>query len=410
MEIKEQLQRILEDVPKVYEAGKSSISQEVSNALKGNASGAVVALKDVSPLEHNLGVKVESKNLADIYGFSTEGIQNVNHGRFSSNAYGTTLSTTDAANSVEVIQTKSPNASNVTSYENGYFCIGIHNNLQDGDIVTVSFDVEITSNPLNATEGLVMSNGLNAERYELKNGRCSATLAWANYNDRKYIEIRNAGCSAIFSNFQVELDTTATPYTPYIADIESVKVLAQGANLFKFNTYWSDTCTYKDGVVTQTVVDTATYIRFAVKDGNYNHLAMSDFLTATGRFAIPFVCEKDVPNIYIVLSGSSKDTAMIFYGINLKAGSYVFSANLTNMTQGSVSWKDMQIERDSLSEYEPYKEPTEYAYGEEIKSIYPSTTLMTDTEGAVISVEYNRDINKAFAELQKAIISLGGNV
>ena len=63
MEIKEQLQRILEDVPKVYEAGKSSISQEVSNALKGSASGSIVALKDVSPIEHNLGVKVESKNL-----------------------------------------------------------------------------------------------------------------------------------------------------------------------------------------------------------------------------------------------------------------------------------------------------------------------------------------------------------
>ena len=35
---------------------------------------------------------------------------------------------------------------------------------------------------------------------------------------------------------------------------------------------------------------------------------------------------------------------------------------------------------------------------------------MTDTEGAIIDAEYNRDINKAFAEMQQAIISLGGNV
>jgi hypothetical protein len=35
---------------------------------------------------------------------------------------------------------------------------------------------------------------------------------------------------------------------------------------------------------------------------------------------------------------------------------------------------------------------------------------LTDTAGAVIDVENNRDINKAFAELYNAIISLGGNV
>jgi hypothetical protein len=45
-----------------------------------------------------------------------------------------------------------------------------------------------------------------------------------------------------------------------------------------------------------------------------------------------------------------------------------------------------------------------------VTSIYPTTTLVIDTAGAVIDVEYNRDINKAFAELYNAIISLGGNV
>ena len=40
----------------------------------------------------------------------------------------------------------------------------------------------------------------------------------------------------------------------------------------------------------------------------------------------------------------------------------------------------------------------------------PTTTLMTDIEGAVIEVEYNKDINKAFDELKNAILALGGNV
>ena len=45
-----------------------------------------------------------------------------------------------------------------------------------------------------------------------------------------------------------------------------------------------------------------------------------------------------------------------------------------------------------------------------VTSLYPTTTLMTDTGGVIIDCEYNRDINKAFAELHQAIISLGGNV
>lgn len=40
----------------------------VANALKGTASGSAVAMKDVSPLEHNIGVKLASDTITD---FST---------------------------------------------------------------------------------------------------------------------------------------------------------------------------------------------------------------------------------------------------------------------------------------------------------------------------------------------------
>lgn len=45
---------------------------------------------------------------------------------------------------------------------------------------------------------------------------------------------------------------------------------------------------------------------------------------------------------------------------------------------------------------------------EGVKSIYPTTAITANTSGALIDCEYNRDLNKAFAELQQAIISLGG--
>ena len=65
--------------------------------------------------------------------------------------------------------------------------------------------------------------------------------------------------------------------------------------------------------------------------------------------------------------------------------------------------------------YAPYIEPIEYPVSvdgtvEGVTPIYPTTTLMADTEGAVIDCTYNRDINKAFEELYNAIISTGGNV
>lgn len=49
-----------------------------------------------------------------------------------------------------------------------------------------------------------------------------------------------------------------------------------------------------------------------------------------------------------------------------------------------------------------------------VKSIYPITTLSSDNSGAVITAKYNRDINRAFSELEEkltnAIVSMGGNV
>lgn len=45
-----------------------------------------------------------------------------------------------------------------------------------------------------------------------------------------------------------------------------------------------------------------------------------------------------------------------------------------------------------------------------ISSLYPTMNFSVDRENVIINVEYNKDINKAFEEMQQAIISMGGNV
>jgi hypothetical protein len=87
-------------------------------------------------------------------------------------------------------------------------------------------------------------------------------------------------------------------------------------------------------------------------------------------------------------------------GIGINSWDYV---NYNYIDINSFQLEESPIE----TEYEPYKEPVTYAQGEPINSIYPATTLMTDTAGAFIDVEYNRDLNKAFLELQKSILALG---
>lgn len=69
----------------------------------------------------------------------------------------------------------------------------------------------------------------------------------------------------------------------------------------------------------------------------------------------------------------------------------------------------------SATEYEPYKEPITYTPSADgtvanVKSIYPTTTLMTDTSGVLLQCEYYQDARKVKQDLTDLIISLGGEI
>ncbi|MBR7165262.1 MAG: hypothetical protein IKD18_03190 [Clostridia bacterium] len=74
--------------------------------------------------------------------------------------------------------------------------------------------------------------------------------------------------------------------------------------------------------------------------------------------------------------------------------------------------KDLQIEiGTTATEYEPYVEPTTYTADANgivkgVTSLYPTTTLLTDTEGVTIEAEYNKDANKVIANLMEKIAAL----
>jgi hypothetical protein len=81
-----------------------------------------------------------------------------------------------------------------------------------------------------------------------------------------------------------------------------------------------------------------------------------------------------------------------------------------------ISIENLQVEiGDTVTEWEEYKEPTTYTPNADgtvdgVTSLYPTTTLMTDTEGVTIEAEYNADtkkyIDKKFAELQALVLEV----
>jgi hypothetical protein len=124
------------------------------------------------------------------------------------------------------------------------------------------------------------------------------------------------------------------------------------------------------------------------------------------------------------LSGCPNGGSMNSYILHSQAGSTFDSGNgvtftfdedknlysaiciYAGATLNNVVFKPMLNIGSTAAEYEPYKEPTTYTADENgnvnVTSVSPTTTLTADN-GVSISAEYNRDINKAFAELMQAV-------
>ena len=102
---------------------------------------------------------------------------------------------------------------------------------------------------------------------------------------------------------------------------------------------------------------------------------------------------------FVSAAGKSISHLSVSYGYNIK--------NYLSNIQLEVG--------DAVTDYEPYTLIDTAVVNADgtvdgLRSHYPTTTLLTDAEGATIECEYNKDLNKAYDALVQAIISLGGNV
>ena len=214
--------------------------------------------------------------------------------------------------------------------------------------------------------------------------------------------------------------STATAYTPY--DISTVKVKKCGKNLFNIVNV-VDRVNYENGrEVGVKKIENDTALQVTTSSTSSGSL---DQRSSTLKDLAP---EIRAGKTYTLSANTTGRDAKIYLTLSKAMWSFGTSRTLTDDDLNStVVWyasgsgttavvSNIQIEDNTgATQFEPYIEPVEYPVNadgtvEGVTPIYPATTLVTDTEGAVIDCTYNRDINKAFEELYNAIISTGGNV
>lgn len=371
----EKLQTIKDNVSKVYRSGQMDVIKN-ANSLKGFESDKAMLLDDISPVTHEMGVRVRGKNLFDVSKIT-------NFSNLINNGDGTLTIKANALN-------QSTNL-NVTL---STVCPA----LKVGDKISFSF-VSPSSNRYIYL--LKSSNTLASftNPFTVTQDDLDSRLVFYGYQSTQ----PDYGNPCTISNIQIELGTTSTAYTPYVPDLTAVKVSRCGKNLFDksiaYNNWTPSVGGYKMlylyvGKNSTVTVSLLQKYNIGLEGYLYIRCGKSDTSTKYWLYhsTVSELCNKSV-------TVTSEDGY-----ITIVATEPVYN-----------NFKDeIMVELGTTAtDYEPYITPTDYTPTADgtvngVTSLYPNTTLLTDTDGVIIDCEYYKDIDKAYNKLSAAIALSGG--
>lgn len=331
--------------------GTTLSAASVANALKGTVSGESVVLNDISPLPHEIKVKVSGEKTV---------------------------------------------VREVATPDNGSWS----NEYRYGDYVVESIDTDIGDGRLWFTDGsyLTLDMAVNITVSEI-----------------------NIGDTIRFSyDEEDEIFWYAYLVVEGVADVSSVTLTKQGKNLLDISKaitepYNSAMCSFVDN-------GNGTYT--LTKKGQYGYRTVDFPLSIKANTTIAMsgnFIETPYENALLIRFNYADGTGVANeFSYNRKPSAFtpqkdVVSAFLYisqgNEAETRVVMEKLQIEIGTATEYEPYKEPETVSVKQDgtasIIGKGEGITLMTDTEGVTITAEYNRDLNKAFAEIYQAIATMG---
>ena len=386
-------------IPGDYTTMEAKVN-ELANAVKGNMSGVVVFADDVSPVAHNPVVKVHGKNLFDISKISTM--------TPSASAY-----VSEVGNAYIVVTTPEGYVSNgycTISRPLKEFCPS----LQVGKTYTLKATTESYSNNIylpNVGKSWVFGQAMVMTEDVLNSSVTFYGLS-AQHN-------QGVGKCTI-SNIQVEEGSVATEYEPYI-DPSTVTAIRCDKNLIPLATFTvtpsSTTATVEDGVLTLNGYLAAHRIYAVGLVGKTLTISCSSTRSGEkgGGFSVEF---RDTENNKV--SGIYKQNELSpCFSFTVPENTYqlvvFFYASGSSSETGTAKYKNVQLELgDGATKYEhpAYSEyiPASDGTVSGLTSVFPNMTILTDTEGAIVECEYNRDTNKVIEKLTNAIIALGGTV
>ena len=384
-----------------------------SNVVKGNESGEIVRLDDISPVESDINVEVSSKNLFDYKDWINWTATTGGGGSWDENAI--------------YLDEECFMYRNYKQENSAYKAIQFKENTQYTFTCEFSFsynNLESYKNmpvmTINYADGSV-AYLRHQEAYSTKFQKITFTSA----ANKTISHLSNSGFSQgcmvyIKKNMIIEEGITATAYTPYIADLDTVKVKAQGKNFINPTAYLkaSNNTTLDGDVFTTTFTNQAVFINVSWTNKQVKNKA------GTYTFSLVPVSGSVAFNFYVYkVSDNSTIDSVYDLGANGKM-SHTFTAkeefyiSIGGATNSSYRNKELsfkiQLELgNTATKYEPYVEVVSYPVENgncQVKPIYPTTTIGVNTDGVIVDCEYNRDINKVIEQLTQAIISLGGNV
>lgn len=326
------------------------IKNSYANALNGNANGAVVRIDDVSPIKHTVNTRLYGKNLC------------------SANEFDNSNSATRIINPIGAFVKKgkkytfSCNATyvNETATDKRIQFVVSSNKKQEQNAHSITDEIAF----LNATS-INATGTFNHTFVSIVEG---------------YLYIRVVAANVFtLSEIQIEEGDTATEYEPYV-DPTAVTVSRYGKNLISYP--------YTHGEI-----KTTNGITFKVNADR--SIIATGTATADAFFNLS---KRDLDNIEFIKTDCSYDSGNKYAYISVSGGTTVNKVFRPQIEAGSVA-----------TEWEPPSDYNDYTPDQNgdvaITSASPTMTLFTDTDGITIDLEYNRDTNKAFAELVEMINS-----
>ena len=369
----------------------AEIRQYTSNALKGHASGNSVILRDVSPNEHEMNVKVHGKNLFDYKAF-------VN---FCKNG-GAYLGV--ASESVDYLGEKCFSYTNYPQDSSLRFAFdNIKENTQYTFTLEYAFSFEDKVSYSMPWIRVVYTDGTydipTSVAYSDKFTQVKFTTA----KDKTVVGIRTAGFGTVATvyvktNMQIEEGTESTELVSYV-DLSDITITRTGRNVspvlrelsFPKDNGYSVNCNIPLPFAFKCTVEVeaapnypnASLVQFNYSDGTVEYLVPSTWnLTEKGTFT---------------------------NWLSKSKGTTLTKISFPNYSELQCKIYDISIELGtSEPQYIPRIEPIIYTADENgiienVKSVYPATVLYSHPD-VVIDVEYNRDINIAIADIVEEYI------